>query len=89
MARFARLAQVRPGPGPIAAARTDLHLDETATPAVLMLSHLVAVAEAGFGPTELRATKSAWNLPGAYCAGNRRGPGGALSWNLPRHNTGR
>jgi cytosine/adenosine deaminase-related metal-dependent hydrolase len=34
---------------------------------------------------ELRATRSAWNLPGAYSARNRRA---ALSWNLPGRGAG-
>ena len=34
-----------------------------------------AVAELAL--PELRATRSTWNLPAAYSAGNRRGPGGA------------
>jgi len=32
------------------------------------------LAAAELALPELRATRSAWNLPGAYCAGNRRGP---------------
>jgi cytosine/adenosine deaminase-related metal-dependent hydrolase len=39
---------------------------------------------------ELRATRSAWNLSGAYSARNRRGPRrAALLWNLPGKKTRR